>query len=100
MYKIYLAILAVYKRGTALTVYLPLNIWKLDAYVRVSPTYISEVPHMSHMAAGRKMRGLKFWLPMSIFPTLVSLRSWNTIRQENSPRNMPTAWKMKVFVKH
>lgn len=41
----------------------PLNIWKLEAYVRFRPMYIMEVAVMSHMAGKNKMKGLKSLLP-------------------------------------
>lgn len=42
---------------------LPLNIWKLEAYVISSPIYISEVATMSNIAGRKNKNGLKFWLP-------------------------------------
>ena len=38
---------------------LPLNIWKLEAYVRLRPIYIVEVPRISQHVAGRNTSQLK-----------------------------------------
>lgn len=54
-----------------------------------------EVAVMSHMAGGKKRRGLKLW-PGFILGSGLRLswqsKMWKTARQLNSPRNMPTAW--------
>lgn len=42
---------------------IPLNIWRLGAVVRTKPTYITEVPIISNIAAGKSMRGLKLRFP-------------------------------------
>ena len=71
--------------------WLPLNIWKLEAYVRLSPTYIVEVPHISIREAGRKINGLKSWLPSSISWRFLHRIIQNRNKQSISPRNIPTA---------
>jgi hypothetical protein len=76
---------------------IPLNIWKLAAYVKLSPMYIREVAHISQMEAGRKIRGL-YPRPqdLSSLGRLVKCRpeqytTRNTTMHIISPKNIPTA---------
>ena len=87
---------------------LPLNIWKLLAYVKLRPMYASEVPTISHIAGGRKTSGLNCWLPATKafalnFPATASACDeavrllvmkyimWKTKKHKLSPKNMHTA---------
>lgn len=45
--------------------HIPRNIWKLDAKVKLSPTYIIDVPIISHIAGMNRRNGLKLRLPLT-----------------------------------
>lgn len=82
------------------TVHSPLNIWKLEEYVKFKPTYIVDVANMSHIAGRKNTKGLKARLPLvnsftSSEPSARLLynlyKNLNTNKQANSPMNMHTA---------